>query len=220
MKLFLAAALLSSIAFGQHKATLTWTDTQNPSGTTYNVWRLTGTCPSPGPSTTPPAGFTQINTAPITAMTYTDTSVVAATAYCYVGTAVGPNGQSAPSNTAGATIPGAFPVTGLSAVNNGASNILTWTDTLNPSGTTYNAWRLSGQCPATPLVSPPAGFTQLNTSPITTKTYTDSAVTLGDAYCYDVTALGPTGPQSAPSTTSGATVPASFPMSGFGIMVE
>lgn len=118
MKSLLRSLVLFAFCFAlkaqaTHSATLTWTDTVNPTGTTYNAWRLTGTCPSPGPSSTPPSGFTQINSAAITAMTYVDTTVAAGQTYCYVVTAVGTSGQSNPSNTAGATVPGAFPVSGL-----------------------------------------------------------------------------------------------------------
>lgn len=103
---FLALLLLSAaMAFG-HSVTLTWVDTVNPAGTTYNIWRLAGTCPNPRPKTTPPAGFTQINTQPITAMNYVDTTVSASTTYCYVGTAVAADGnQSAPSGEVQTTIP-------------------------------------------------------------------------------------------------------------------
>jgi len=107
---FLALLLFSAVAFAQqsqgHEAVLTWVDSVNPAGTTYNLWRFTGTCPKPRPLTTPPAGFTQVNTQPITAMNYADTTVGSATTYCYVLTAVAPDGnQSAPSGEAQATIP-------------------------------------------------------------------------------------------------------------------
>jgi len=114
-KLLISLFLFAGFAFGQqtHSATPTWTDTANPSGTTYNAWRASGTCPSPGPTTTPPSGFTQLNAAAITAMTYTDTTVAAGATYCYVLTAVTSAGQSVPSGTGQGTIPGAFQVSGL-----------------------------------------------------------------------------------------------------------
>lgn len=226
MKKLLALLLVCSgfaIAQEAHSATLTWTpNPANPSGTTYNLWRLAGTCPSPAPSSTPPASFTQVNTSAITGTTFTDTSVMAATEYVYVLTSADSNGQSAPSPCSAAmTIPGAYWVTGLTATNSGATIVLSWMDSANPSGTTYFAWRLSGSCPPTaPTSTPPSGFAQLNTTAISGLTYTDSAVSPGDSYCYTVTAQGASGPQSIPSNTSGATVPAAFPVSSLGISVK
>lgn len=91
-------------------------EAQNPAGTTYNAWRASGACPTTAPNTTPPAGFTQLNSTPITSTTYFDTAVTAGDTYCYVVTAVGANGQSVPSNTAGVGVPAAFPVSGVTAV--------------------------------------------------------------------------------------------------------
>jgi len=116
-KTLLLLCLFSCACFAQHSATLTWTDTVNPTGTTYNVWRLTGNCPTPAPTTT--AGFTQLNTSAISAKTYVDLSVVAAQTYSYVATAVATSGpQSAPSNCTTAVIPGAVPPTGLTVTTN------------------------------------------------------------------------------------------------------
>lgn len=109
--LFFAAAALAQTG---HSSTLTWQDTQNPTGTTYNAWRASGACPATAPTSTPPAGFTLLNTVPIASLTYVDTAVTAGNTYCYVVTAVGPNGQSSPSNDAQAVIPAAFPVQSVS----------------------------------------------------------------------------------------------------------
>jgi hypothetical protein len=114
MALFLAMA-----CFGQtHSATLSWTDTANPPGATYNVFRLTGNCPASEPTTT--AGFTQLNTTPITSMTYKDTTVVAGQTYCYILTAgVGTiQSASAPSGDAQATVPTLFPPQNLQGSTN------------------------------------------------------------------------------------------------------
>ena len=116
MKRLLALLVFAAAAFAQggHSVTLSWIDTQNPSGTTYNAWRAAGACPAMPPTTT--AGFTQLNAAAIAAKTYIDSAVSAGNTYCYVVTAVSVNGQSAPSNAVGGTIPAAFPVTMLSIV--------------------------------------------------------------------------------------------------------
>ena len=58
---------------------------------------------------------------------------------------------------------------------------LTWIDTLNPSGTTYNVYRATGLCSGTPA------FNMIQ-SGVTVKTYVDSTVTVG-GYCYKVTAV-------------------------------
>src|SRR5579859_3304505 len=47
---------------------------------------------------------------------------------------------------------------------------ITWTDTINPAGTTYNVYRAAAACSTTPTLAK-------LTSGLTTMTYTDSAVT-------------------------------------------
>lgn len=90
-----------------HSATLAWTDTVNPSGTMYNVWRESGACPATPPTTT--SGFTQLNTTSIQAKTYVDSSVIGGATYCYIVTAVSGSNQSGPSNDAQGAIPSLFP---------------------------------------------------------------------------------------------------------------
>jgi ABC-type spermidine/putrescine transport system permease subunit II len=92
--LLFATPLLAQTA---HSVKLTWNDTVNPSGTTYNVYRASAAC-----STNPT--LTKITASPISAMTYTDASVVNGTTYCFAVTAVGPGGESAFSNEAPAVI--------------------------------------------------------------------------------------------------------------------
>jgi uncharacterized protein with beta-barrel porin domain len=106
MKQLLLALVFAALAFGQttHKATLTWADTLNPVGTTYNVKRATGLC-------TGTPTFNTIATA-IAVKTYED-STVQPGPYCYVLTAVYAGVESAPSNTALANVP-SFPPSGLS----------------------------------------------------------------------------------------------------------
>lgn len=107
MKL-LALLLLAASAFAQsHSVTLTWADTLNPPGTTYNIYRQLGPCPATPPTTT--AGFTKINPASVTVKTYTDTTVLGGQVYCYIGTSANTTSESGPSNSAGATVPGTFP---------------------------------------------------------------------------------------------------------------
>lgn len=76
--------------------------------------------------------------------------------------------------------------------------VLAWADTTNPSGTTYNVYRGTGACSASPTL------TKLNSAPIAAQTYTDAAVAAG-TYCYAATAVGPGG-ESAQSNQVPATV--------------
>jgi len=89
-----------------HSVTLTWTDTMNPTGTTYNVYRAPGLC-----SGTPT--FAKLASA-VAVMTYLDATVTTGN-YCYEVTATYNSVESAPSNTAAAAVP-AFPPATLSVV--------------------------------------------------------------------------------------------------------
>ena len=101
---------------GTHCVQLTWADDANPPATLYNVMRLTGSCPTTPPASTVQngnvAGFAPVNTSPIAAKMYTDTTVAAAQMYCYVVVAVvslpgtpGGYAYSPPSGTVSATTP-------------------------------------------------------------------------------------------------------------------
>ena len=79
-----------------HTATLSWTASSSPN-VTYNVYRGTT---SGGPYAT------KVNSAPITGLSYVDTTVQAGQTYYYVATAVNSDAlESAYSNQAPATIP-------------------------------------------------------------------------------------------------------------------
>lgn len=58
--------------------------------------------------------------------------------------------------------------------------VITWTDTVNPVGTTYKVKRAAGLCTGTPSYSTVA-------SGVAEKTYRDTTATIG-AWCYTVTA--------------------------------
>lgn len=89
---------LTAVAFMQgsgHSVLLTWVDTQNPTGTTYNMYRASGLClGSPA--------FSKIATG-ITALTYTDSPVPVGN-FCYQATASQNGMESAPSNSASAAV--------------------------------------------------------------------------------------------------------------------
>lgn len=100
--------LLAGSLYAQHSVSLFWTDTQNPAGTTYNVYRMTNICPLTQPTNT--AGFTKLTATPVSSMSFVDASVLPSTTYCYVVTSVsGTSSESAPSNTQVAAVPGSFP---------------------------------------------------------------------------------------------------------------
>ncbi len=79
---------------------------------------------------------------------------------------------------------------------------LTWADTLNPSGTTYNVYRAPTACAGTP------SFTRI-ASGLNLKTYTDLTVVPG-SYCFQVSAVS-SSIESGPSNAATAAVPASPP---------
>lgn len=108
LRLSISILVLLGSAFAQatHSVTLSWSDTSNPAGTTYTVYRATGLC-----SGTPT--FSKIATA-ITAKTYQDTSVTPGN-YCYQVTATFNGAESVPSNSVNPSVP-AFAPTGLSAI--------------------------------------------------------------------------------------------------------
>jgi fibronectin type 3 domain-containing protein len=80
-----------------HSVVLSWTDTTNPAGTTYSIYRVAGLC-----SGTPT--FNKLATA-LTTKTYTDSTVVPGN-YCYQATATSQSGvESAPSNSVNPSVP-------------------------------------------------------------------------------------------------------------------
>ncbi len=84
-----------------HSAVLNWTASSDAAANPalgYNVYRLSASCPKTGTS-----GFTKLNTAPITALTYTDTPLpIGNVCYCVLATLNGI--ESKPSNKAGGTV--------------------------------------------------------------------------------------------------------------------
>jgi fibronectin type 3 domain-containing protein len=85
----------TGVQASSHTVALSWNaSTSNVTG--YNVYR----------STTSGAGYLKITTSPLTSLTYVDDTVLSATTYFYVTTAVDENGiESSNSNEATATIP-------------------------------------------------------------------------------------------------------------------
>lgn len=92
--LFLLVPLLFANTPGKHSVVLTWSETTT--GVTFNVYRGTTTGVCSGTPTPYATG--------ITALTFTDTTVVEGTTYVYAVSAV-KGGESACSNEAQATVP-------------------------------------------------------------------------------------------------------------------
>jgi hypothetical protein len=99
--LFLMAASLW--AQNTRTVTLTWADATNPVGTTYSIYRASGTC-----NGTPT--FTRIASG-LTVKTYADAGIAPGN-YCYVATATVNSMESDQSASAGAAVR-PFVVTGL-----------------------------------------------------------------------------------------------------------
>ena len=80
---------------------------------------------------------------------------------------------------------------------------LTWTNSVDTPQT--NIYRATGQCPSTA----PTGFTKLNSTPVTTGTFADSAPLIGLS-CYYVTAFS-NGLESVPSPLVQVSLPPAPP---------
>lgn len=96
--LFAAGALLTAQT-PTHQVTLTWTDSANPAGTSYSVYRFSGTCANPQ--------FVSIASG-VAIKTYVDANIAPGT-YCYTVTAVNAGSESAPATPVLASVPSTFP---------------------------------------------------------------------------------------------------------------
>src|SRR5882757_2876500 len=85
-----------------HSVVLVWGAPDDVTAvSTYNIYRTQAACPASGLDA---LAFTKINTTPITALTFMDSSVQVGKAYCYYGTQVQNASESIPSNTAGGIV--------------------------------------------------------------------------------------------------------------------
>jgi fibronectin type 3 domain-containing protein len=163
---------------GNGLVTLTWIASSG--ATSYNIQR----------STTDGSGYLTIGTA--ASATYADNTVTNGTAYYYVVTAVGPNGESAASVQAAATplAPPAAP-TGLTATASNATVTLTWT--ASSGATSYNIKR-----------SDTSGSDYELVGTTSATGYVDTAVVNGGLYYYVISAQNVAG-EGADSTEATAT---------------
>ena len=163
---------------------LTWTASAATSY--YNVLR--GTMMG-GP-------YTKINTANVTATSYSDTTAPAGATYYYVVVAVNSFGTSPNSNEVSVTPVAPLPPTALTATGGNNAVLLTWTAS---AATTYY----------TVLRSPTTGgpYTKINTANVTTTTYTDTTAMNGATYYYVVTSTNNFGTSGNSNEASATPVP-------------
>lgn len=95
----IAALVLPVQAQAAHSAALSWAAPSDAiTTTTYNVYRLAGSCPT-APLTLPlPAGWSKLTN--VSALSYTDSTITVGS-WCYMVTQVTNSIESNPSNTAG-----------------------------------------------------------------------------------------------------------------------
>ena len=141
ISLFLLFAL-AGLAQTTRSVTLNWTDTKNPAGTTYNIFRSPTTCDA----TLAP---TRIATA-IAPKTYTDPAV-ALGSWCYYVTAVYGTAESTRSPLA-AAVAGPFPPEGITVV----VSVSVTVGSRTPTATTQTAWAEVQKLPDPPPAAPTA----------------------------------------------------------------
>jgi fibronectin type 3 domain-containing protein len=178
---------------GERQVTLTWS-AEIQAGTTFNIYRGT----SPGGE-----GATPIATG-VTTTLFTDTGLTDGTTYYYQVASVNAGVTSARSSEVSAT-PRVQPPTGLTAAPGNMKVTLTWT--ASPGAASYNVYR--GTSPGGEGPSPLA-------TGVTTTSFSDSGLTDGTTYYYQVTAVNSAGesvrsgevsatPVAPPSAPTGVT---------------
>jgi fibronectin type 3 domain-containing protein len=167
---------------GNGQVSLTWTASSGAKS--YNLYRATS---SGGEGNTPLVTG-------LTGTSYTNTGLTNGTTYFYQLTAVNTAGESGKSNEASATpqVPAPPAPTGLSATAGNGQVSLTWTAATG--ATSYNIYRAtsSGGEGNTPIVTG-----------VTTTSYTNTGLTNGTTYYYQVTAVN-AGGQSGKSNEAAA----------------
>ena len=170
------AAPVASGSAGNNTVYLSWNSVTN--AVTYNVYRNETSCT---------AGFTKVGSTTDPTTSLTDTGVANGVTYYYRIEAVGSSESCTSPMSACVTVvpqpctPPEAP-TGLSASVPGDNEIdLSW----SAGGNTYNVYRTNGSCPG-------SGYTLL-ASGLTSLAYSDTTVSGGTTYSYEVTAVDSTG---------------------------
>jgi hypothetical protein len=177
---------------GSGSVLLSWTASTGTAPITYNVYRGTA------------SGETLLTSADATA-SYTDSSVTAGTTYYYKVSATNSVGTSGLSSEVSATVipTGTAPSipAALTATPGSGSISLSWTASSGSTPITYTVYR-----------GTTSGGEALLASAIATTGYTDSSVTAGITYYYEVSATNSFGTSAKSSEVNGGSGPASTKM--------
>ena len=167
---------LTAAAASSSQINLTWADNDGGSATAYDIDR----------STTSTGGLSQVGTAGSGATSYSDTGLSASTTYYYEVDAVNATTTSAFSNIAHATTSGGTfgAPSGLTATAASTSQInLAWTDNDGGLATAYDIDRSTTST---------GGFSQIATAAAGATAYTNTGLTDGTRYFYEVDAVDAT----------------------------
>ena len=116
----------------------------------------------------------------VSGTSYTDSTALAGPTYYYQITALNDSGQSSPSSEMNASLT-SFTLAGTVI---SSQNVLSWTAI--PNATSYNVYRSAATSPGI------SGKAQIATG-LTLATYTDTSVSTGSTYYYQVEAVYPAG---------------------------
>jgi fibronectin type 3 domain-containing protein len=161
---------------GDNQATLNWNSVTGATG--YNLYEN---------------GVFKVNDTPITANTYVDTSLTNGTQYSFTVTSVNADGvESAQSSPVTVTpkAPLCLVPTGLKATAGNGQVSLTWNQNLDLDFSSYNVYQ---------------DGLKINTSPVTTNSYTAISLANGTSYKFTVAAVNTDGAESGQSDPVSAT---------------
>ncbi|GAA1984750.1 hypothetical protein GCM10009838_53540 [Catenulispora subtropica] len=169
-------------------------------GTTDNSASLSWNAVSGAASYNVYRGGTKVNTAAVTATSFTDTGLAAGTSYSYTVAAVDGSGnvgsQSGAVTATTSGTPSQLPApTGLSVTGTTSSSVTLGWNAVSGAAS-YNVYR---------------GGTKVNGAPVTSASYTDTGLTSGTSYSYTVAAVDSAGTVGAQSATVTGTPSAPLP---------
>ena len=163
-----------------------WQPVTYSGAVTYNVYRANGINGT----------FTQINSSPVSGTSFVDSNAPANATSVYRVTAVSSGVESPGSNAAGAplqagAVTGPAAPTGFAAIGTSAAITLSWS--AQSDAASFNLLRST---------SANGSFVQINGSPLTTTSFTDSTAPTGVVSYYQLVAVDGSGNVSAPATAN------------------